>query len=315
MTAKNIKVILCTLIIVMAGLLLTSCAAADRYMGSDHVDREDMIMAPEQAQERAVAEEAPTADLDIKVLDEKIGESKLRHVIRTGSIELTVTDTQDKISEVRSIVEGANGLISSSNVYEIRDGQYGAHLTLRVPNNNFDQVMEQLQALGKTKNVQTGTDDVTMQYIDLESRLNNQKVQEERLREILDMAETVEEVLEVERELNRVRGEIETMTAQLTHLKDQVSYSTINLTIREETIPTEKISSGAFENLGNKIGEAFVGSVNFILNAVSYMIIAFSALLPILIVLGIVVAIILLLVRSLIKRNKTVTENTEIEQE
>lgn len=315
MTAKKIKVILFTLIIVMAGLLLTSCAAADRYVDSGHVAMEDVIMAPEQAQERALVEEAPTADLDIKVLDERVGDSKLRHIIRTGSIELTVTDTQDKISEVRSIVEGAEGIISNSNVYEIRDGQYGAHLTLRVPNNNFDQVMEQLQALGKAKNVQTGTDDVTMQYIDLESRLKNQKVQEERLREILDMAETVEEVLEVERELNRVRGEIETMTAQLNHLKDQVSFSTINLTIREETIPTEKISSGPFENLGNRIGEAFVGSVNFILNAVSYMIIAFSALLPILIVLGIVVAIILLLVRSLIKRNKTVTENTEIEQE
>ncbi len=308
MNAKKIKLMFYTMLTILAALLLTSCAAADHYMDSDHVAMEDIPMAPEQAQERALAEEAPIADLDIKVLDEQIGESKLRHVIRTGSIELTVTSTRDKISEVRSIVEGADGLISSSNIYEVREDQYAAHLTLRVPNKNFDLVMEQLQDLGRAKNVQTGSADVTMQYIDLQSRLSNQKVQEERLREILDMAETVEEVLEVERELNRVRGEIETMTAQFNHLKDQVLFSTINLTIREERIPTEMISSGPFENLGSRISVAFTGSVNFILNAVSYMIIAFSALLPVLIILGVIVAIIALLVRSLIKRKKTKAE-------
>ncbi len=311
MDVKKIKLLVYTMLIVLAALLLTSCAVTDHYMEADYVVMEDMPMAPEEAQERAVIEEAPAKDLDIKVLDERVGESKMRHVIRTGSIELTVKDTRDKINEVRSIVEGADGLISSSNVYEIREDQYAANLTLRVPNNNFDPVMEQLQALGRAKNVQTGSADVTMQYIDLESRLNNQKVQEERLREILDMAETVEEVLEVERELHRVRGEIETMTAQFNHLKDQVSFSTINLTIREETIPTEKISSGPFENLGSRISVAFTGSVNFILNAVSYMIIVFSALLPVLIILGIVAAIIALLVRSSIKRKKIKTEEKQ----
>ncbi len=317
MTAKRFKVIsLFILVTMLAGFLLTSCAATDYYMGSSDIRMEDAAMETHYVQEEpAAAEKTPDTDYDTMVHNGRVGEGNLRHVIRTGSIELTVTDTREKISDVRSIVEQSGGMISSSNVYEAREGQYSAHLTLRVPNDNFDRVMDQLQTLGKERNVQTGTDDVTMQYIDLESRLNNQKAQEERLIEILDIAQTLEEVLEVERELHRVRGEIETMTARLNHLKDQVSYSTITLTIREEAVPTEEISPLAFENLGKSVGQAFIGSINFILKAVSFMVVAFAALLPVLITLGIAAILIYLPVRKFSKRRKTAAGELDAGQE
>jgi len=308
--AKQGKVIIILVAVaVFAGILLASCAAPAYYMGTDDMVAEEAAMDAEYIySNRSGVADAPEVDFGKEMLDGRVGESSLRHVIRTGSIELTVTDPREKISEVRVIVENSEGMISSSNIYEIRDGQYGANLTLRIPNVNFDPVMEQLQALGRARNVQTGTDDVTMQYIDLQSRLNNQQAQEERLVEILEMAETVEDVLEVERELFRIRGEIETMTAQMNHLQDQVSYATIYLNIREETIPTGGISPGAFENLGGRIGEAFIGSINFVLNAVSIAIIAFSALLPILLVLGITVILIVLLARRLSRRKKAAAD-------
>ncbi|MGM0652752.1 MAG: DUF4349 domain-containing protein, partial [Bacillota bacterium] len=154
----------------------------------------------------------------------------------------------------------------------------------------------------KARNIQTGSDDVTMQYIDLESRLNNQKAQEERLVEILEMAETVEDILEIERELNRVRGEIESMTAQLNHLEDQVSFATIHVNLREEAIPTGELTTGPFEGLWSRIVQTFTGSINFILNATSIIIIAFSAILPVLIVLAIITFIIVLVIRNLLRR-------------
>ncbi len=317
MTAKRFKVIsLYILVTMLAVVFLTSCAATDYYMGSSDIMMEDAAMETRYVQqEPAAAEKAPDTDYDTMVHNGRVGEGNLRHVIRTGSIELTVKDTRETINEVRSIVEQSGGMISNSNVYEAREDQYNAHLTLRVQNNDFDRVMDRLQNLGKARNVQTGTDDVTMQYIDLESRLNNQKAQEERLIEILDIAETLEEVLEVERELHRVRGEIETMTARLNHLKDQVSYATINLTIREETVPTEEISPLAFENLGESIGQAFIGSINFILKALSFMVVAFAALLPVLIILGITAVLIFLLVRKFSKRKKTSAGELESGQE
>lgn len=295
------------LLVVLIGFslfVISSCAAPAYYMGTDEAAVEDVAVDYAlEAEERAVME-SPEADYDKPVNGAVAGETAVRHVIRNGSIELTVSDAREIISEIQSMAEDAGGMISSSNVYEMREGQYGANLTLRIPENNFSRIMNELETLGKARNIQTGSDDVTMQYIDLESRLTNQKSQEERLVEILEMAETVEDVLEIERELNRVRGEIESMSAQLNRLEDLVSFATIHVNLREETIPKGEVTTGPFDNLGSRVIETFTGSINFILNATSILIIAFSAILPVLIILAAISLFIILIVRKLSKRRK-----------
>jgi len=285
-------------------LVISSCAAPAYYMGTDEAAVEDVAVDYAPAPEERAAMEATDTDYKTYTNGEVAGERHVRHVIRNGSIELTVSDTREKIRDIHSIAEEAGGVISNSNIYEMREGQYAANLTLRIPENNFSRVMDELETLGKARNIQTGSDDVTMQYVDLESRLNNQKAQEERLIEILEMAETVEDVLEIERELYRVRGEIESMTAQLNRLDDLVSLATIQVNLREEAIPTGELTTGPFEGLWTRIVQTFTGSVNFILNATSITIIAFSALLPVLILLAFITLIIVLVVRKLSKRKR-----------
>ncbi len=289
----------------LTGLMLSSCGAAS-YMGAgDDSYRYDMAEESYAPEYDYAASDAYDGDMDVKRIDGgQVGETAVRHVIRTGSIELAVRDTRATIQEIRDITEQAEGLVSYSYVYEMRENQYGAHLTLRIPSPRFDSIISRLEELGKSTNVQTGLDDVTMQYVDLESRLKNQEAQEARLVEILEMAETVEEVLEVERELFRVRGEIESMTAQFNQLRDQITYSTIDVSLREETIPTEVISPGAFDNFGEKIRQAFVGSINFVLNAISFIVIALITLIPVLVLIGIFVLFMIWLVRKISKRNR-----------
>ncbi len=288
-------------------LVISSCAAPAYYMGTDEAAVEDVAVDYAPAPEERAAMEATDTDYKTYTNGEVAGERHVRHVIRNGSIELTVSDTREKIRDIHSIAEEAGGVISNSNIYEMREGQYAANLTLRIPENNFSRVMDELETLGKARNIQTGSDDVTMQYVDLESRLNNQKAQEERLIEILEMAETVEDVLEIERELYRVRGEIESMTAQLNRLDDLVSLATIQVNLREEAIPTGELTTGPFEGLWTRIVQTFTGSVNFLLNATSITIIAFSALLPVLILLAFITLIIVLVVRKLSKRKRANT--------
>jgi hypothetical protein len=257
---------------------------------------------------------APAADMaagspeygftEVERVDEVVGDSALRHVIRNGSIDLTVRNTRETIKTIQQMVSAADGIISYSYVYEIREGVYGANLTIRVPQERFDSMMAQLEPLGKAANIQTSQDDVTMQYVDLESRLNNQKAQEARLVEILEMANNVEEVLEVERELYRVRGEIESMSAQFRHLRDRVNYSTIELRMKEEVIPTQTISPGAFENFGEKLLQSFIGGVNFVLRAVSAVAVALSALLPVLILFGVIGYLIFIITRRVSRKKK-----------
>jgi len=293
------------LLMVLIGFSLfvfSSCAAPAYYMGADEAVFEDADYAP--APEERAAMEATDTDYKTYTNGEVAGERHVRHVIRNGSIELTVLDTREKIRDIHNIAEEAGGVISNSNIYEMREGQYGANLTLRIPENNFSRVMNELETLGKARNIQTGSDDVTMQYVDLESRLNNQKAQEERLIEILEMAETVEDVLEIERELYRVRGEIESMTAQLNHLDDLVSLATIHVNLREEAIPTGELTTGPFEGLWSRIVQTFTGSINFILNATSIVIIALTALLPVLFILAVITFLTVIVVRKLSKRKR-----------
>lgn len=303
MSRKKLALVtLLALVVFVTGMILTSCGAASDYAGEDAsydyaesapYPGDDSVMSSDEAGDGAV-----------KRVDGGVGEVATRYMIRNGSLDLSVKDTRETIREIRTMIEDTGGIISSSYIYEIREGQFGAYLTLRVPEQFFDQTMQQLETYGKATNVQTGVDDVTMQYVDLESRLNNQIAQEKRLIEILDMADTVEDVLEVEKELYRIRGEIESMTAQLTYLKDQVTYSTINLSLREESIPTENISPGAFDDFGSKVMQALIGSINFVLSAVSVIVLAVVALLPVMIVLGGLALIIVLLVRKASKRRK-----------
>lgn len=239
-------------------------------------------------------------------------QARNRYIIRNGSIELSVKNTKEALQQIRKLTADAEGFVSNSYIYEVRENQYNGQMTLRIPEARFEAVMEQLEEIGKAAHTETGADDITMQYVDLESRLKNQKAQEERLIEILDMADTVEDVLEIEKELNRVRGEIEAMTAQLNYLKDQVSYATINVTVREEKVPTDVVKTGAFDDFAFRVREAFIGSINALLGAVSFVIIALIALLPA----AIVIVAIILLVRWLVRKrrkNKKAAPGEQIE--
>ncbi|NLY39969.1 MAG: DUF4349 domain-containing protein, partial [Firmicutes bacterium] len=222
--------------------------------------------------------------------------------IRTGSLRLTVGDTRETIKKVKEIIDSVGGVISGSQLYEFKEGYFKADLTLRVPVNHFEAVLEQLQELGTNAHVQYGEEDVTMQYLDLEARLENLKAQEERLREILAMATTVEEILEVESELGRVRGDIESLISRFNYLKDQVSFSTIHLHLSEEVITAQTISQAPFANLGGRIKEAFVRSINFVSSALAGLIVVLAALLPVLIPLAAIAFVIWFIVSRLARR-------------
>ena len=296
-------------IICLSGLLLSSCGSAavmdSGGVSSDYAE-ESYASAPSPEMAERSAEDGYT---EVKRVDGAVvGDSELRYVVRNGSIDLTVQNTRETIKNIQDFVTAADGIISYSYLYEIREGVYGASLTIRVPQERFDSIMAQLEPLGKAANIQTGQDDVTMQYVDLESRLNNQKAQEARLVEILEMAESVEEVLEVERELYRVRGEIESMTAQFRFLSDQVNYSTIEVSIKEEIDPTQTISPGAFDKFGERLLQSFIGGVNFVFRAISAVAVALVALLPVIILLGIIGYLIWIITRRATRKKKAAAE-------
>ncbi|MEL4305852.1 DUF4349 domain-containing protein [Methanococcoides sp. LMO-2] len=209
-----------------------------------------------------VARDSPSSVADS---GESSGSSITRKVITTSDVSLEVNDAQEAIDSVAAIAFEYNGYVSSSSVYDTYygDGESMAgYITIRIPAADHDIVINDIEALGKVTSKSTSGVDVTEEYIDVEARLSNLEKQEQRLQEILDMATTVEEVLEVEKELGRVRGEIESLMGRLNYLNDRIDFSTITVSVSEPRNITH--SWGLRDALSDSV-RGFIGSVNGII--------------------------------------------------
>lgn len=156
-------------------------------------------------------------------------------VIRTGavSVEIKKGTFNDKYAKVQLIAEGAGGLISDSRSNSSNGSITGGTVTLRVPNDSFGKVMEQLRELGEVTAVTEQAQDVTEEYVDLESRIRNLKSQESVYLALMARATTIEEAISVQRELSVIQGQIEELTGRKNYLDNHVSYSTIQVTMTE----------------------------------------------------------------------------------
>ena len=153
-----------------------------------------------------------------------------RQVISQGSMSVEVTDVSTASAQVRAIAELAGGFVEQLSSYGVGEFQQST-LTVRVPQDEFFSVYEQIKALGKVQNENAGTEDVTEQFIDLEARLKSAQREELSLLSLLDRADLVSEVLVIERELSRVRTELERVQGQLNFLERRIDLATITVSL------------------------------------------------------------------------------------
>jgi chromosome segregation ATPase len=131
--------------------------------------------------------------------------------------------------------------------------------TLRVPSARLDAILVTLRALGQSTEESQGGENVSAQMIDLDARLKNSRNTEARLTEMLkNRTGNVGDVLDVEREIARVRGEIEQLDAQRKQLQDRVTYATITLSVSEER--QARLDTGTL-TIGAQLRNAFVGGM------------------------------------------------------
>ncbi len=155
-----------------------------------------------------------------------------RKIISTAQLQLEVDNVQTTFNKITNISLAQGGFVSGSSINGFGERKSG-QVTIRVPQKSFHSAIEQIESLGTVKSRQIQGLDVTEEFVDLGARLDNLKKQENRLSEILKMANTVKDVLEVEHELERVRGEIERLTGRLNYLNQSVEMSTITINAAE----------------------------------------------------------------------------------
>lgn len=157
-----------------------------------------------------------------------------RMIIKNAELELLVKDTDVALDGVTITASEYGGYIVSSHTW-YEDGFKFATVRLGVPVTEFENVLRRLRglALKVTSEVASG-EDVTDQYVDLQSRLTNLKATQDRIREFLDRAQTVEEALKVNKQLSEVEAQIEEIQGQLNYMKDRAAFSTINVQLNPE---------------------------------------------------------------------------------
>ena len=261
------------MMLLLAGILVSGCASVYEekgYSQSADLVAEDYDDSYARNTAMGEAEYADSGGASTASVDRK--------TITTVDMTIQVSDAAEGVDSISKMAVASGGYVSSSS---IRDSYYDSHegkegyITVRVPESEYSSFLENVGELGEVTRESVSAQDVTEEYIDVSARLDNLERQEARLQEILNMTETVEDVLAVEKELERVRGEIESLTGRLNYLDDRIEFSTINIRVTEPRPITRSWG----------IRDAISESVNGFISMVNALIILVGYLLPLVIVL------------------------------
>ncbi len=186
-----------------------------------------------------------------------------RQIIRDATMGLKVENVVKTTSQIQMMVKGVRGFVTSSSTSRGAKNRPYANMTLRVPEKQFDSMIERLRELGEVLSDNITGDDVTTQIADMNARIKTLRSEEETLRQILKGTRKIGEVLEVRDRLTSVRQEIESYTAQAKSMKNLAALSTISVSLEqrypedEKPKPEGNWSEETWENA--KLGLAAVG--------------------------------------------------------
>ncbi len=270
-----LSMLLCLLI------LVSGCTALEKssYAGSSDSHTMDSygaaqeavapVPAPAMAEKRMAGGANPVATQSgsVSPSDQKI--------INTADLSLQVPDVRKTAESVREIAASVDGVIQSSSVSAGREDRYTGVVTVRVPSAKFDETLKAIQSLGKVITSSVTAQDVTEEYVDLDAQktaLTNQLAQYNR---ILGQAVNVSEILEVQREIERIQVELDRITGKMKYLDNRVAFSTLTVRLSE---PESVVPSTGY-SISSVISEAISGFTE----TVVWLVILIMTLLPVII--------------------------------
>ena len=157
-----------------------------------------------------------------------------RLIIRTGQASIEVDSLDHSMAELRRVVQRVGGFVADASVQSGRNQIRSATLEVKVPAFRFDELTEGLKPLGRLQFVNVAAEDVSEEFVDLTARVENARRLEDRIVELLrTRTGKLQDVLSVERELARVREEIERMEGRLRFLKTSAQLSTLSINLFE----------------------------------------------------------------------------------
>ncbi len=157
-----------------------------------------------------------------------------RKVVYDATLDLLADSIEPAAKQIPEMVEDAHGYIAEQSMTGSPGSRRTQHWKLRIPVDRFEPFVEEVMPLGELERYNRTAQDVTAEYYDVEARIKNKKVEEQTLTRILEeRSGKLEDVLKIEIELSRVRGEIEQMQGRIRLLDNLSSLATLTLNVRE----------------------------------------------------------------------------------
>ncbi|MFD6858447.1 DUF4349 domain-containing protein [Rhodococcus sp. NPDC060090] len=218
------------LIVVFLALVAFVAAACGEGGGSDS--------GPMTGSGPAMSESAPSLSDGARSSVPSAEATPDRKEVVTGRIMLTADDPVATGREVATIVEAADGRVDSIT----ERPESSSVLTVRVPADGLDAVIDDVRQLGRVTSLTTSRDDVTLQYTDLEARVGALRASVDRLRTLIETADNTADVIEAENALAQRQADLDSLEAQRRQLADMVDLSTLTVDISTQQRPSDSDS-------------------------------------------------------------------------
>lgn len=304
--------------LIIACCLLTACGGQGNLNESaaetaDSAAYENSY-ATDDIYEGDVMEEAAMADAGEGSSAEEAGKQvaanrklikNVNMTVETEEFDVLTKKLTEKVEALGGYMEKA--YVSGKSIQASYDSTRSANYTARIPADRLNEFVTEVSSISNVLDKNESVDDITLNYVDLESKKKTLQIEQERLTSLLEQADSIETIVALESRLTEIRYQLESMESQLRTYDNLVDYATVYLNVQE----VERVTPVAPQSAMEKMTDGFVNSIYQIGRGMKNFVIGFVIVLPYLVLWGILILIFILIVKGIIKRNQKKAEKSQ----
>lgn len=228
-----------------------------------------------------------------------------RKLIKTVNLDVETKEFDLLLAAIEEQVENLGGYIENMNTYNGSRYTYAeptrsSSLTVRIPRNQLSGFLDAVSEAGNVVSRSENVEDVTLSYMDMESRKKSLETEQERLLALLEVADNLEDILTIEERLSNVRYQLESMESQLRTYDNKVDFSTVYMSIRE----VKELTPVVEETTGERLANGFMQSLTNVKDGLVNFFVWFVIHIPYLVVWAVVIFVIVMIVKLIRRRSR-----------
>jgi hypothetical protein len=271
-----------------------SSAANDVSYDYDAAVSEPMMMASATSDTVAISNSS-SSSTSVNVDDG-------RKLVKTVSLSVETKTFDELVSSINAEVTALNGYIESSDIsgnpMQDSDSRKSAMITARVPADTLDAFVGKVSDESNVTSKYEYVNDVTLRYSDIESHQKSLKTEQERLWELMAIAESMDAIITIQTRLSEIEYELESYESQLRIMDNQVDYATVNIDISE----VKDLTIPAADTLGDRIKSGLGDSIENIIDATEDLIVGLISSLPVIVIVLVILLVLFVIARVVLKR-------------